>query len=380
MAPSTTVETSGELNIPGCPVISWSESPRQSCSMMPPAEKPPYKTIAINNRRFLGNKYKLLPFIVDVVEKNCRGIDTVADLFSGTGVVASAFTDKRLIVNDNMYSNYICHLAWFGPEKVCHDKVIDQIQFYNNTEFSEDNYMSNNYGDTYFSRPVCRKIGYIREDIEELFFEKKINGRERAILIASLLYAIDKIANTCGHYDAYRKNGKLAETMELAVPAVSNGLNADNQCFNTDANQLVRDIEADLVYVDPPYNSRQYCDIYHLLENVAQWEKPRVYGAAKKMDRSSLKSDYCTRKAVRAFEDLVKNIRAKYILLSYNNMAGKGNDRSNAKIRDEDILRILSEKGRVSIYITNHKAFTAGRSNITGNQERLFLCTTSLDD
>lgn len=102
--------------------------------------------------------------------------------------------------------------------------------------------------------------------------------------------------------------------------------------------------------------------------------KPKVSGVALKMDRSKLKSDYCTSSAARAFEDLVSHIKAKYILLSYNNMASKGNDRSNAKISDADIMRILSRKGRVKVFSESYRAFSAGKSNITGNEERLFLC------
>ena len=75
--------------------------------------------------------------------------------------------------------------------------------------------------------------------------------------------------------------------------------------------------------MDPPYNSRQYCDAYHLLENVARWEKPEVFGVAKKMDRSGMKSKYCTTSATKAFETLVNDIKAKYIMLYYNNMAEK---------------------------------------------------------
>ena len=95
-----------------------------------------------------------------------------------------------------------------------------------------------------------------------------------------------------------------------------------------DSNELVRKIYADLVYIDPPYNSRQYCDAYHLLENVARWEKPQVFGVARKMDRTKLKSKYCTKNATKTFEDLIRNLNCKYILFSYNNMATKGNDRS----------------------------------------------------
>ena len=234
--------------------------------------------------------------------------------------------------------------------------------------------MSYNFADTFFSLSDCRKIGFVREDIESKYRANKINERERAILITSLLYAMDKIANTCGHYDAYIKGATFSKSLELCLPCASNTNNENNQCYCEDTNQLVERIEADLVYIDPPYNSRQYCDAYHLLENVARWEKPEVKGVALKMDRSHLKSDYCTANATKAFEELISKIKAKYIVLSYNNMANKGNDRSNAKISDEDIMRILSRKGRVKVFSEDHKAFSAGKSNIVDNQERLFLC------
>lgn len=107
---------------------------------------------------------------------------------------------------------------------------------------------------------------------------------------------------------------------------------------------------------------------------MARWEKPPVSGVAGKMDRASLKSAYCTKNAKTALRDLIKNIKAKYILLSYNNMAEKGNGRSNAKISDTEIMRILSSKGTVRVFSKKYKAFTAGKSEIRENEERLFLC------
>ena len=337
-----------------------------------------YKTSKINNRRYLGNKYKLLPFIVNVVKKECRNIKVVADIFAGTGAVSSAFEKNRVIItNDLMYSNYICNYAWFGAETYNQDKIIEYIVRYNSLGKCRDNYMTKNFADTYFSKKDCSKIGYIRNDIEKNYKKHLINSRERAILITSLLYAMDKIAQTCGHYDAYRKGCDYDAELELHVPLAPNDNNPKNQCFNMDANELVKNIKADLVYIDPPYNSRQYCDAYHLLENVARWECPEVFGVAKKMDRSKLKSDYCTNKATMAFERLVRDIRARYILLSYNNMSQKGNDRSNAKISDDDILRILRQKGKVKIFSQQYKAFTTGKSDIENNEERLFLCVCS---
>ncbi len=342
---------------------------------MPQGTEMQEQQLKIYNRRYLGSKSKLLPWIRKITDAQCGVIHTVADLFAGTGAVASAFTDKKLITNDIMYSNYICHTAWFGPEAYDQEKIIRYTKFYNETQPSEENYMTEHFSGTFFSPADCCKIGFIRQHIETLFQNGAVNPRERAILIMSLLYAMDRSANTCGHYDAYRKGAVFSRPLllKLALPPVSN--NANNLCYQMDANQLVREIEADLVYLDPPYNSRQYCDAYHLPENVARWEKPPVAGTARKMaDRAELKSAYCTAKAGEAFADLIRHIKAKYILLSYNNMAEKGDGRSNAKLSDEEILRILSRKGEVQVFSKEYKAFSAGKSDIRENQERLFLC------
>lgn len=261
-----------------------------------------YKTSNINNRRYLGNKYKLLPFIKSVVQQECTGICTFADVFSGTGAVASAFQDQCVITNDLLYSNYICNYAWFGAEAYEPQKIVEFVLAYNERKRCGENYMTYNFADTYFSKKDCAKIGYIRADIERSFQKGQLNQRERAILITSLLYAMDKIAATCGHYDAYRKEATFEGSLELWVPLAAMNNNAHNQCFNEDANELVKRITADMIYIDPPYNSRQYCDAYHLLENVAQWERPPMFGVAKKMDRSKKKSKYRTRTAVSTFE------------------------------------------------------------------------------
>lgn len=334
------------------------------------------KTINIHNRRFLGNKFKLLNFIKDVVRENCSDIHVFADLFAGTGSVASAFAnDCKLITNDILYSNYISHVAWFSHQEVDNSKISKLLTEFNLLRTQQRNYMSINFADTYFSKSVCSKIGVIREAIERKSKSGIINEHERALLITSLLYAMDRIAHTCGHYDAYRQTGTYEGILELGMLNIGEHNHSDNEFFNMDINALAPNVEADIVYLDPPYNSRQYCDAYHLLENVARWKKPPVKGVARKMDRTFLKSNYCTKNAFEAFDDLVRNLQCRYILLSYNNMKKKGDDRSNARISDEEIMQSLSEKGEVKVFTTDYKAFTTGKSDIPDNQERLFLCT-----
>lgn len=336
------------------------------------------ETIAIRNRRYLGSKTKLIDFIKKVVSDECVGINSIADIFAGTGNVAAAFNNLNtsIIVNDILQSNFISYQAWFSAEDFDNEKIKAMINYYNLIESETDNYFSNNFKETYFNTRNSRLIGYIREDIELKFISNIINRRERAILITSLIYAMDRIANTVGHYDAYitgkAKNDRIKMLM-LDLP--SNVVNENNQIFNIDANELVKNIEADLVYIDPPYNSRQYSDAYHLLENVVNWDKPEVFGVAKKMKRDeSIKSKYCLSSAPRHFSDLISNIRAKYILVSYNNMGTNGAGRSQAKISDSDIINALSKRGEVKIFEREFNQFTTGKSQILDHKERLFLC------
>lgn len=333
------------------------------------------KKFNLSNRRFLGSKTKLLSFIHEVVENNCADISTIADIFGGTGVVGYSFIeDRNIIINDILTSNVYAYETFFSNEKVSIKKIEKYIEKYNSLEKLKDNYYSKNFANTYLSKNNMKKVGYIRDDIDNEYQNKRINNREKSCLITSLIYAIDRIANTVGHYDAYRMNGNLDQTLELMIPDIKK-FKTKNKIYNENCNDLVKRIKADLVYIDPPYNSRQYCDAYHFLENVANNQKPKVYGTAKKMDRSNLKSKYCSSKAENEFEDLIKNIDAKYILVSYNNTGKKNNDRSNAKISDKEIKRILSNKGKVSIFETDYNLFTTGKSSQENHKERLFLCT-----
>ena len=338
----------------------------------------------IENRRYLGSKAKLIPFIKKIVLENCSDIHSVTDIFAGIGNVAMAFNNKgtKVIVNDLLYSNNVSYVAWFGKEKIDFQKMTEYLHQYNSINNLEENYFSKNFANTYFSEFNCKKIGYIREDIENKFDNGEINNREKCYLITSLIYAMDHIANTVGHYDAFRLHGDLDKKLilkDLEVP--ENGINNNNEIYRMDSNKLASLIETDLVYIDPPYNSRQYCDSYHLLENIAEWKKPRVYGIAKKMDRSSeIKSNYCTLKAPIVFDNLIRDLKCKYILVSYNNTGLTGAGRSQAKISDNDIISSLSKKGKVLIFSTDYKQFTTGKTKVSDHQERLFLCIVGKQD
>ncbi|MEN2811451.1 hypothetical protein HIPEINDE_01364 [Mannheimia haemolytica] len=111
----------------------------------------------INNRRYLGNKYSLSDFIRKTVDENCKGVNIIIDIFSGTGAVSNTFKDKMLITNDLLYSNYISNYAWFGYEKYSDKKIIELIYEYNQIKTKENNYMRENFADTFFLLMIAAK-------------------------------------------------------------------------------------------------------------------------------------------------------------------------------------------------------------------------------
>ena len=326
----------------------------------------------LQNRRFLGNKYKLLGFIEDIVNEKCNGFGVFCDIFAGTGVVGERFNEKniKVIANDFLASNYMPLKAFLGISEISFQEIEKKINLLNDLESNNGNYFSEHFSKTYFTLENAQKIGALREKIDEI----AKNENEKAVLITALLYAVDKVANTVGHYDAYRKKLDTVQPLRLLIPDFEPENNSNNEIYNEDANQLIRKISCDVLYIDPPYNSRQYSDAYHLLENLVTWKKPPVHGMAKKMDRSHIKSDYCLQSASRAFSDLISNANCKHILLSYNNTGESKDERSNARISDERIINILKLRGEVDIFERDYKAFTTGKSDTEGHTERVFYC------
>lgn len=336
----------------------------------------PAKKCRINERWYLGNKTGVLNLIDDILKTEVGSFSTFCDIFAGSGVVGHYFNKFNISVisNDILLSNYLTLTAWLSPDEINEEKLLKFINHLNSLNPEDENYVSLNFGNKYWTAENARKIGAIREEIDNL----EVTFREKSVLITSLLYSMDKVANTVGHYDTYLKKIKKSamKPLTLALPHLPDAVNKGNRVFNEDANKLIREIECDVLYLDPPYNSRQYCDAYHLPENITRWEKPALHGTAMKFreGRDSLKSSYNKKNAPEAFLDLVQNAKCRFILLSYNNMKEKGDPRSNAKISDESIIKTLENRGKVKIFHQQHKAFSAGKSSIEDNRERVFLC------
>lgn len=326
----------------------------------------------LNNRRYIGNKYSLINWIFSIIKSECHNSDSFADIFAGTGVVSAEAKNhfKNVLVNDFLYSNYAIYKAFFGNESWDKKKVENIIKNYNDIDINnlKDNYFSTNFGGKYFSNKSSKKIGFIREDIEN----NKINLTEKEyyILIASLIYSIDKIANTVGHYETYFKKDDLEDGFYLKPIKTIETNNIT--IYREDSNKLAKNISADVVYIDPPYNSRQYSRFYHVLETLTKWDKPKLYGTALKPKEENM-SDYCRIKAKVRLAELVKDLKTKYFVLSYNNTYNSKSNSSRNKITLEEIEFILKLKGKTKIFERDYKHFNAGNTDFKNHKEYLFV-------
>ena len=328
----------------------------------------------LQNRRYIGNKHKLIEWIFSILDKECKG-KSFTDIFAGTGVVAAVASKHfdEIILNDFLHSNQVIYKAFFDNGEWNQEKINAIIKDYNNIngEDLDENYFSKNFGGKYFSKNSAKIIGFIRENIEEN--RENLTEREYNILISSLLYSIDKIANTVGHYDAYFKKEFVGDIffMRPIDPIKTKKVSI----FKEDANSLAKQIQTDIIYIDPPYNSRQYSRFYHVLETLTKWDEPELHGVALKPEPENM-SDYCRVSAKDRFAELVNDINANYLVVSYNNTYESKSNSSKNKITLEEIKKILSKKGKTKVFEKKYRHFNAGNTDFNNHKEYLFVTNT----
>ena len=286
----------------------------------------------------------------------------VSDIFAGTGIVGRTFKTsvKKVISNDIEYYSYVLNKNYIENHKPLENKN-ELIEELNSMPLINDGFIYKHYclgGNgkrQYFSDENGKRIDTMRTAIENWKENGRISDNLYYFLLCSLLECADKVANTASVYGAYLKNLKKTAQKKLVLVPADYELNEnEHQVFNKDANELIKEIEGDILYLDPPYNARQYGANYHMLNTIAEY-KPFV-PTGKTGLRKYTRSKYCSASFVKdEFDSLLKNAKFKYIFLSYNN---------EGLMSVEDIKAIMSKYGKYDLAQTYYQRFKADSNRL----------------
>lgn len=319
--------------------------------------------------RFIGNKTNLLKDIQQVIKENCDGTEKIfCDLFSGTSSVARFFKNKyKIISNDMLYFSYVLQRATIMnnnipkfleiKEKLGIDDIFDYLE---NTEIDVNNgFVYSNYSPNeecerkYLTSENAKRIDFIRKSIEKWKNQNLIDKNEYYYLLASLIEGIPFVSNITGTYGAYLKEWdkrafKKFEMIRLNV--IDNKYN--NECYNLNSNDLIKEISGDILYLDPPYNERQYLPNYHLLETIAKYDNPIINGKTGIREYVKQKSNYCVKsKVYDELDELIEKAQFKHIIISYNQ------DGILCEKEIEEILKKYGNKDTYKLYKIPYKQY-----------------------
>lgn len=330
--------------------------------------------------RYIGSKKLLLGDIERVICENINSAESFCDIFSGTVCVGNYFKNKyKIITNDLMYFSYCIQKAVIENNELPKFKKLgfNPIEYFNSLSQNEleklqkeKRFCVNNFspvgGRMYLSEKNALKTDYIRNTIENWKSECLINDSEYNYLIAVLIEAIPFVSNISGTYGAYNKFWDKRSLNDLTLKELEISDNGkDNKAYNLDGNELIKQISGDILYIDPPYNKRQYSSNYHLLETVAKYDFPRLKGVTG-LRENEVKSDYCKKNSVlNSFENLIKNAKFRHIIMSYNTEGLMGVN---------DIESVLTKYGKdYKKYEIDYRRFKSQKGKFKDNLKELIF-------
>jgi adenine-specific DNA-methyltransferase len=358
--------------------------------------------------RFIGNKTKLVDYIYNALSQSDFLKATPSsqvkfyDFFAGTGSVARYFKAKDFFVeaSDILYFSYVLQKAFIEHtgepnfskllKKIGNSKSkltlfaspYEEVLDYLNSLEGIKGFVYSNYTEEgtkesksqnirmFFIGDNGKKIDHIRQTIEEWKDNELINEHEYFVLLATIVESVPFFANISGVYAAFLKSYDPRSIKQFYLkPMHFNGKGTNGIAYFGDSMQRLTDINTDILYLDPPYNARQYAPNYHLLETIAHYDNPIIKGVAGIRDYTNQKSEFCNAKtAILALDQVAKTAKYKVLALSYN---------SEGIMDTVDVMATLEKYGKTTLHELDYRRF---KSNSNGDskhkthiQEQLFV-------
>lgn len=273
--------------------------------------------------KYIGSKRTLIPVILEAVRR-VGNAHSVIDLFSGTSRVGHALKAAGYRVLSNDHNVYAATLARCYVQADAEDVLEDAEKL-----VREFNGLKGEPG--YFTDTFCVKSRFFQpkngarvDAIREAIAKKQLNPELEAVMLVSLMEAADRVDSTTGLQMAYLKTWapRAYNDLELRVPAVlPRAKHGKGQATCLDALEAANLLEADVAYIDPPYNQHSYLGNYHIWESLVRWDKPEVYGiACKRIDVRQRQSIFNSRPQFAGImRRLFASVRAPVLVVSFNN-------------------------------------------------------------
>jgi len=344
--------------------------------------------------RYIGNKENILENIYSILQSNNVSGKTFFDFFAGTTNVGRFFKSKKyqIFSSDILYLSYCLQKAYIeNNEEQKFENLINNLPkqnsenlFQNPLEIVEsyltslegvEGFIYKNYTPSgtkelqqprmYFIDENGKKIDAIRQQIENWKNEDLISESEYFILLTCLIETIGFYSNIAGVYAAFHKHWdfRALRPLELrTIQFVDNG--KKNIVYNDDSMNLLDKIDVDILYLDPPYNERQYAPNYHILETIAKYDEPQLRGVTGMRDYSSQKSRFCnSTTALEDLDEIAKTAKYKFLVLSYN---------SEGIMPSEKIIETLKQYGSVKLEQFENARFKSNNNGLARTKKTVF--------
>ncbi len=338
----------------------------------------------IHRLNYIGSKFQLLDWLEENIKEK-TGWESfkdkvIGDLFAGTGIVSYHFRKHRAITISNdaeLYSSVITHaFALSNYNETC-KQLIETLQEELDEGYSRVGYITKNYSPyeecerMFFTVENAMKIDYLIQRIDDLKNQISINDHQ--FLLASLLLSADAVSNVPAVYGCYLKNFKAKATKTLKIEPIHTNTKkckSKSNVYNKDVLSSFSD-EFNMVYLDPPYNERQYSKNYFPLNMIALSPREQEEEAPLKgktgIPESCFISPFCKRgKPVEeAFDKMFNQLKTEWIFLSYS---------SESIVSKDKMIEIMRKYGDVSVVERDYKRFKSFEYNEDNEIQEYLFC------